>query len=97
MWFRVYRGVRGLRRYDEALRAELAAAPLAASAEEAGNAVGDVRLQYDSQAAYERHAAHFGMLQEWRDGVPRGGYRGTVRARSSQVQMLLREITLLGH
>ena len=56
-------------------------APLAASAEEAGNAIGDVRLQYDSQPAYERHAAHFGMLQEWRDGVPRGGYCGTVRAR----------------
>ena len=66
-------------RYDEELRAELAAAPLVRTAEEAGNAVGDVRLQYDSQPAYERHAAYFGMLQEWRDGVPRGGYNGTVR------------------
>ena len=67
------------RRYNEELRAELAAAPLAQSAEAAGSAVGDVRLQYDSQPAYERHAAYFGMLQEWRDGVPRGGYNGTVR------------------
>ena len=68
-------------RYDNELRAELAAAPLARTAEEAGSAVGDVRLQYDSQPAYERHAAYFGMLQEWRDGVPRGGYKGTVRWR----------------
>ncbi len=56
----------------------LAAAPLATSAEEAKAAEGNVRLQYDSQPHYEQLAAPFGMLLEWRDGVPRGAYRGVV-------------------
>ncbi len=73
-------GAAVLCRYDEELRAALDAAPLARDASEAGAWLGDVRLRYDSQEHYERLAAGFGMLQEWRDGVPRGAYNGTVRA-----------------
>lgn len=65
-------------RYDEDMEALLAAAPLAKSAEEAQAVNGNVRLQYDSQPHYEQMAAPFGMLLEWRDGVPRGAYRGVV-------------------
>ena len=56
----------------------LAAARLVGSVEEVTGASGDVKLQYDSQPHYEKLAAGFGMLLEWRDGVPRGAYKGVV-------------------
>jgi hypothetical protein len=70
--------VRCHHRYDEDLKALLAAAPLASSAEAAKEVDGDVRLQYDSQEHYEELTSPFGMLLEWRDGIPRGAYQGVV-------------------
>lgn len=57
----------------------LAAAAVVGSAEEAQGMRGDVKLMYDSQQHYEQLAAGFNMLLEWRDGVPRGAYKGVVR------------------
>ena len=65
-------------RYDEEMAATLAAAREVGSAEEAAQISGDVVLRYDSQEHYERVAAGFGMLLEWRDGVPRGAHNGVV-------------------
>lgn len=67
------------RRYDEEMRATLAAAKIVGSVEDVAGLSGDVKLQYDSQPHYEKLAAGFGMLLEWRDAVPRGAYRGVVR------------------
>ncbi|KAK1609346.1 hypothetical protein QYE76_033019 [Lolium multiflorum] len=38
----------------------------------------DVRIQYDDQGDFERIARHFGIFEEWKDGVPRAAYKGVV-------------------
>jgi len=35
-----------------------------------------------AQAEYERITSSFGMLSDWKDGIPRASYRGVVRAPS---------------
>lgn len=64
--------------YDDELKASLEAAPLVGSAAEAQASGGDVRLQYDSQESFQQLAAAVGIMQEWRDGVPRAAYHGVV-------------------
>jgi hypothetical protein len=75
----------GCDRYDDDMAATLAAAKEVGSAQEAEAVAGDVVLRYDSQEHYERVAASFGMLLEWRDGVPRGAYKGVVRLPLAQI------------
>ena len=58
-------------RYDRELRAAREEAPVAETAGDAQSRHGNVRLQYQSQGHFERLAAAFGMMSEWRDGVPR--------------------------
>ena len=41
-------------------------------------AQGAVKLLYNSQEHYESITEALGMLREWKDGVPRGGYHGVV-------------------
>ncbi len=65
-------------RYDKEMAATLAAAKEVGGADEAAGVAGDVVLRYDSQEHYERVGGGFGMLLEWRDGVPRGAYKGVV-------------------
>ena len=60
------------------MKAMLEAAPIAATAWEAQRWHGDVRLQYQSQTQFEKLAEVFGMMAEWRDGVPRAAYHGVV-------------------
>ena len=56
----------------------LEAAPKAETAWDAQQWHGDVRLQYKSQKHFEQLAVAFGMMAEWRDGVPRAAYHGVV-------------------
>ncbi len=65
-------------RYDEDLTATLEGAPVARTAWEAQGWQGDVRLQYHSQLEFEHLVSMFGMMKEWRDGVPRAAYHGVV-------------------
>ncbi|CAM0910991.1 unnamed protein product [Alopecurus aequalis] len=44
----------------------------------AHNMNADVRIQYDDQGDFERIARHFGIFEEWKDGVPRAAYKGVV-------------------
>ena len=69
-------------RYDRELRAAREEAPVAETARDAQSRHGNVRLQYQSQGHFERLAAAFGMMSEWRDGVPRAAYHGVVSASS---------------
>ena len=69
---------RPLCRYDEDLKATLEASPVARTAWEAQGWEGDVRLQYHSQFEFEQLVSMFGMMKEWRDGVPRAAYHGVV-------------------
>ena len=56
----------------------LKAATVAETAWDAQRKHGDVRLQYQSQKQFEQLADAFGMMAEWRDGVPRAAYHGVV-------------------
>ncbi|CAL8465720.1 g5256 [Coccomyxa elongata] len=76
-----------LPRYDEEMRAMLAAAKVVGSVEDVAGLSGDVKLLYDSQPHYEKLAAGFGMLLEWRDAVPRGAYRGVVSIRWGEARV----------
>ncbi|KAM0896504.1 hypothetical protein ACQ4PT_023149 [Festuca glaucescens] len=51
----------------------------------------DVRIQYDDQGDFERIARHFGIFEEWKDGVPRAAYKGVVvfRYKSSSRRIYL--------
>lgn len=42
------------------------------------NIDGDVRIQYEDQADFERVARQFGIFEEWKDGIPRTAYKGVV-------------------
>ncbi|XP_058098621.1 alpha-1,3-mannosyl-glycoprotein 2-beta-N-acetylglucosaminyltransferase isoform X2 [Magnolia sinica] len=42
------------------------------------NIDGDVRVQYNDQADFERIAHQFGVFEEWKDGIPRTAYKGVV-------------------
>ena len=44
-------------------------------------ACGGLRAQSD----YERIASFFGIISDWKDGVPRASYRGVVRPPTSAV------------
>lgn len=76
-----------LPRYDEDMEATLAAAKVVGSAEDVAGGLGGVKLQYDSQPHYEKLAAGFGMLLEWRNGVPRGAYKGVVSIRWGEARV----------
>lgn len=55
------------------------AAPVARTVREAEEwGPGDVRIPYRSQGEYEDATGALGMLQEWKDGVPRAAYQGVV-------------------
>ncbi|EFN51809.1 hypothetical protein CHLNCDRAFT_8691, partial [Chlorella variabilis] len=70
--------------YQQRFEAELAAAQPLRGLDEMATAVPgrDYVLRYDSQQAYEALTGKLRMLREWRDGVPRGAYRGTVAIRN---------------
>jgi len=53
--------------------------PVLFSAEDAKVANGNVRLRYDSQEHFQQLVSSFGMLQEWKDGIPRCSYKDVVR------------------
>ncbi|KAK9812907.1 hypothetical protein WJX72_005613 [[Myrmecia] bisecta] len=76
-------------RYAREFEATYAAAPLVASPEVAMSAKGDVRLFYDSQEHYEAITAVFGMLREWKDGVPRAAYKGVVTVFIEQARIFI--------
>ncbi|XP_010555166.1 PREDICTED: alpha-1,3-mannosyl-glycoprotein 2-beta-N-acetylglucosaminyltransferase [Tarenaya hassleriana] len=59
----------------------------------AQNAKGDVRVLYKDQADFERVAHQFGVFEEWKDGVPRTAYKGTVTFR---LQSSTRRVFLVG-
>ncbi|GJU98679.1 alpha-1,3-mannosyl-glycoprotein 2-beta-N-acetylglucosaminyltransferase-like protein [Tanacetum coccineum] len=42
------------------------------------NVDGDVRVQYNDQSHFENIASHFGIFEEWKDGIPRTSYKGVV-------------------
>ncbi|XP_057769102.1 alpha-1,3-mannosyl-glycoprotein 2-beta-N-acetylglucosaminyltransferase isoform X1 [Salvia miltiorrhiza] len=44
----------------------------------ASNINGDVRILYLDQRDFEQIASQFGIFEEWKDGVPRAGYKGVV-------------------
>ncbi|KAH9608981.1 hypothetical protein KSS87_020934 [Heliosperma pusillum] len=44
----------------------------------ANNVDGDVRIQYKDQGDFENIARHFGIFEEWKDGIPRAAYKGVV-------------------
>ncbi|KAK9868373.1 hypothetical protein WJX84_008202 [Apatococcus fuscideae] len=50
---------------------------------------GTVKLLYDSQEHYETLTQALSMLREWKDGVPRGGYRGVVTIHSNEATILI--------
>ncbi|CAM6100795.1 unnamed protein product [Calypogeia fissa] len=52
--------------------------PLGGAVSEASRLEGDVRIEYNSQEMFEEAAQQFGVFEEWKDGVPRTGYKGVV-------------------
>ncbi|KAK1324901.1 Alpha-1,3-mannosyl-glycoprotein 2-beta-N-acetylglucosaminyltransferase [Acorus calamus] len=42
------------------------------------NIDGDVRIQYNDQADFERISRQFGIFEEWKDGILRTAYKGVV-------------------
>lgn len=75
-------------RYDRDMKAMLEAASVAETAWDAQRWHGDVRLQYQSQQQFEQLADAFGMMSEWRDGVPRAAYHGVVSRLSLESETL---------
>lgn len=75
-------------RYARESSALLAAARLVETPQEAWEAGGDVLLYYHSLKHYEQLAARLKMMREWKDGIPRGSYRGVVTLRTSQGGLL---------
>ncbi|KAI3434434.1 hypothetical protein D9Q98_002511 [Chlorella vulgaris] len=72
-------------RYRQLFEREVAAAQELAGLEEVPNAAPgrDYVLRYSSQQHYESLTGKLRMLREWRDGVPRGAYRGVVAIRNA--------------
>ncbi|CAL5224039.1 g6661 [Coccomyxa viridis] len=78
-----------LPRYDRDMEVMLEAAPKAETAWDAQQWHGDVRLQYKSQKHFEQLAVAFGMMAEWRDGVPRAAYHGVVIIHYEEARVFL--------
>eukprot|EP00873_Tetraselmis_striata_P034777 jgi/Tetstr1/455041/TSEL_041897.t1 len=57
--------------------------------EEAMRTTGDVKVVYDSQETYEAITGKLGMLREWKDGVPRGAYKGVVPVRFNKARIFI--------
>ncbi|KAL4450561.1 hypothetical protein ABPG77_000917 [Micractinium sp. CCAP 211/92] len=73
-------------RYQQLFEAELHAAQELGSVDEAQGAEPgrDYILRFSSQQHYEKITGRLRMLREWRDGVPRGAYRGVVAVRNAK-------------
>ncbi|KAK9802802.1 hypothetical protein WJX73_008081 [Symbiochloris irregularis] len=77
------------RRYEEDMNATLAAALKQSDVTLAKMASGDVLLEYDSQEHYEKITGQLQMLREWKDGIPRGAYRGVVTVRQGNARIFI--------
>ena len=71
------------RRYLAEFEHTLSEAQVVEDVNAAMAAHGTVKLLYDSQEHYETLTQALSMLREWKDGVPRGGYRGVVTIHSN--------------
>uniref|UniRef100_A0A7S1SHF8 Alpha-1,3-mannosyl-glycoprotein 2-beta-N-acetylglucosaminyltransferase n=1 Tax=Tetraselmis chuii TaxID=63592 RepID=A0A7S1SHF8_9CHLO len=67
----------------------LLATARAMSVEDAMKASGDVKVIYNSQESYEAITGKLGMLREWKDGVPRGAYKGVVPVRFNKARIFI--------
>ncbi|KAK9842099.1 hypothetical protein WJX81_008345 [Elliptochloris bilobata] len=77
-WERVDLSYLEKRRFASDFMRALGAARPARNPHAAQMAVGDALLRYTSQSDYERIASFFGMMSDWKDGIPRASYRGVV-------------------
>lgn len=84
-WAHIDLGYLQADRYQQLFEAELRAAQELSTIEEAQGAEPgrDYVLRYSSQQHYEKITGRLRMLREWRDGVPRGAYRGVVAVRNT--------------
>lgn len=64
--------------YDVAFKAALKGASEASSLRDLNSATGVFKVTYRSQRHYEAIAGYLRMIKEWKDGIPRGAYQGTV-------------------
>lgn len=78
-----------LERYDTELNATLAAARTLQTAAQAKEASGDVKLLYSSERQYKLYARTLRMLPDWKDGVPRGAFRGVVTLHVGDARLFL--------
>eukprot|EP00208_Stichococcus_sp_RCC1054_P006238 CAMPEP_0206141720 /NCGR_PEP_ID=MMETSP1473-20131121/13874_1 /ASSEMBLY_ACC=CAM_ASM_001109 /TAXON_ID=1461547 /ORGANISM="Stichococcus sp, Strain RCC1054" /LENGTH=454 /DNA_ID=CAMNT_0053536399 /DNA_START=73 /DNA_END=1437 /DNA_ORIENTATION=- len=77
--------------YDTAFNKTLAEALELHTLNELDAAHGNVKVLYKNWREYELIAGRLGMLKEWKAGVPRGAYRGTVQLswRGGQARVII--------
>ena len=75
--------------YDSALKLELEEAQEAPNMQEAMRAKGPAKVLYRTQQEYERLAMALGIMPEWKSGIPRGAYKGTVVVRFAEATIYL--------
>lgn len=75
--------------YAQMMGRKLQSAKLLTETNETKSHAGTVKLMYDGKHEYEKLANELGIIDDWKDGVPRASYHGIVTLHTANAEILL--------
>lgn len=81
--------------YAHMIGRKMASAKPLTSVEEVKLHTGTVKLLYDGKQEYEQLANELGIIDDWKDGVPRATYHGIVTLHMHNVEVLLAPVPVI--
>lgn len=81
--------------YAQMIGRKMASAKMLTSTDEVKLHPGTVKLLYDGKQEYEKLANELGIIDDWKDGVPRGSYHGIVTLHMHNTEILLAPVPVI--
>lgn len=81
--------------YAQMMGGKLQSAKLLTAASEVNMHGGTVKLMYDGKHEYEQLANELGIIDDWKDGVPRASYHGIVTLHTNKAEVLLAPVPVI--
>ena len=81
--------------YAQMIGRKMTSAKPLTSVEEVKLHTGTVKLMYDGKQEYEKLADEIGIIDDWKDGVPRASFHGIVTLHMQNVDILLAPVPVV--
>lgn len=81
--------------YAQMVGRKLQSARLLTAASDVNLHGGTVKLMYDGKYEYENLANELGIMNDWKDGVPRASYHGVVTLHTNNAEVLLAPVPVV--